>query len=272
MKSGNSELWFSFFAVLVLTLIYVFVVISTGSIPAAGEFFGHSLGIAGFLLMLMTEILYTMRKRSRTARWGRMSIWLKFHIFTGLVGPYMVLLHSSWKFNGLAGIVMLLTVIIVFSGFIGRYIYTAIPRTADGVVLASSQIEAQIIDSEAKLNYLSNTSASAVSTLPKNLIRANNNQRTVFFLIFGYVFYEWEQRWLWWKQKNKVDKSIRPIISQLEKMFRQRRILNRQVASLALSRQLLSLWHAVHVPIGVALFATAFVHITAAIYYATLLR
>ncbi len=34
----------------------------------------------------------------------------------------------------------------------------------------------------------------------------------------------------------------------------------------------LALWHTVHIPIGVALFITAFVHIIAAIYYATLLR
>jgi len=88
--------------------------------------------IIGFILMLMTEILYSWRKRSRSARWGKMSNWLRFHIFTGLVGPYMVLLHTSWKFNGLAGIVLLLTVIIVLSGIVGRYIFTAIPRTADG--------------------------------------------------------------------------------------------------------------------------------------------
>ena len=45
----------------------------------------------------------------------------------------MVLLHSSWKFNGLAGATTLLTIIIVISGFIGRYIYTQIPRTLEGV-------------------------------------------------------------------------------------------------------------------------------------------
>jgi hypothetical protein len=39
-----------------------------------------------------------------------------------------------------------------------------------------------------------------------------------------------------------------------------------------MARRLLSLWHAVHIPIGVALFATAFVHMIGAIYYATLLR
>ena len=272
MKFNNSELWLSFFAVLLLTLVYVFVVISTGSVPAAGEFFGHSLGVAGFILMLMTETLYTLRKRSRSARWGRMSAWLKFHIFTGLVGPYMVLLHSSWKFNGLAGVVMLLTVIIVGSGFIGRYIYTAIPRTVDGAAIASFDLEEEIANSEAKLQHLISTRTSAVNALSQNLIAPNNTQHSTFFLIFGYVFYEWEQRWLWWKQKNNVDISLRPLISQLEKMFRQRRLLRRQVASLALTRQLLSVWHAVHVPIGVSLFTAAFVHIAAAIYYATLLR
>ena len=50
-----------------------------------------------------------------------------------IVGPYMVLLHTSWKFNGLAGATTLLTVIIVVSGFVGRYIFTRIPRTMDGL-------------------------------------------------------------------------------------------------------------------------------------------
>jgi len=71
-------------------------------------------------------------------RFGRMSTWLRFHIFTGLVGPYMVLLHTSWKFNGLAGVTTLLTVVIVISGFVGRYIYTRIPRTAEGMVIEGS--------------------------------------------------------------------------------------------------------------------------------------
>ena len=104
--------------------------------------------------MLMTETLYTLRKRSRRAGWGRMSTWLDFHIFTGLVGPYLVLLHSSWKFNGLAGIVMLLTVVIVASGFIGRYIYTAVPRTAEGAEIEAAQLERQIAEVDGELRRL----------------------------------------------------------------------------------------------------------------------
>src|SRR3990172_6375684 len=94
------ELWLAMLAAILIGGIYGAVVYLTREIPPAADLFGHSLGIIGFIFMLMTETLYSLRKRSRAARWGRMSSWLEFHIFTGLVGPFLVLLHSSWKFNG----------------------------------------------------------------------------------------------------------------------------------------------------------------------------
>lgn len=133
MLRGNRELWLALLAMVLLSGLYGLVVVWTREIPPAGELFGHGIGIIGFLLMLMTETLYSLRKRSRSVKWGRLSTWLQVHIFMGLVGPFMVLLHSSWKFNGLAGVTTLLTVIIVVSGFIGRYIFTRIPRTLDGL-------------------------------------------------------------------------------------------------------------------------------------------
>ena len=184
---GNRELWLSFLAAILITAVYAFVVFWTRAIPPAGAFFGHLLGILGFILMLLTEILYSIRKRSQTAQWGSMASWLQFHIFTGLIGPYMVLLHSSWKFNGLAGATTLLTIIIVISGFIGRYIYTQIPRSLDGVEIETPS---------------------------------------------GQV----------------------------------------QAGALARARRLMAVWHLIHIPLGMALFTAAFIHIGAALYYATLMR
>ena len=94
-QRSNRELWLSFIAIICITIIYIFALTWLNGIPPASEFFGHSIGIIGFVLMLMTETLYSLRKRSHSARWGRMSNWLDFHIFTGLVGPYLVLLHTS---------------------------------------------------------------------------------------------------------------------------------------------------------------------------------
>jgi hypothetical protein len=184
MLRGYKELWLAFLAMLLISGLYAAVYVATRAIPPAYELFGHGIGIIGFILMLMTETLYSLRKRSRSVKWGKMSTWLQSHIFMGLVGPFMVLLHSSWKFNGLAGVSMLLTVIIVISGFIGRYIFTRIPRTMDGL-------------------------------------------------------------------------EIEGTLSQ---------------EALKQARRLMSLWHTIHIPIGMALFISAFVHIGAALYFATLLK
>jgi hypothetical protein len=61
-------------------------------------------------------------------------------------------------------------------------------------------------------------------------------------------------------------------VVQLERMLYRLHQLRRQAGALAAARRLLAVWHAVHIPIGMALFAAAFVHVVAAIYYATLLR
>src|SRR4030042_3395520 len=98
------ELIYAFVACIFTVASYAVVILYTNEIPAASEFYGHIIGILGFLLLLSTATLYSLRKRSRSARWGRMSDALQTHIFTGIVGPFMVLLHSSWKFSGLAGV------------------------------------------------------------------------------------------------------------------------------------------------------------------------
>jgi hypothetical protein len=276
MRHSNRELWLSLIAVLGITLAYLLVVALLNGIPKASDFFGHTIGILGFILMLMTETLYTLRKRSHSARWGRMSSWLEFHIFTGLVGPYMVLLHSSWKFNGLAGVVMLLTVIIVLSGFVGRYIYTAVPRTADGVEMEAYALESQIAAVEAELKgWLAERAADrsvVLSGLAARLAGPDIAVGNSLALIFGRALAEWRFQLRWQLEKRRLDTSIRSQALQLEKMLDRRRQLQRQINSLATARRLLALWHAVHIPIGMALFTAAFIHIAAAIYYATLLR
>jgi hypothetical protein len=219
VRQSNREFWLAIFAILVVSALYFLVITVRGQIPGASGFFGHMIGVIGFLLMLMTEILYSLRKRSRSARWGRMSSWLSLHVFTGIVGPFMILLHSAWSFKGLAGIVTLMTVVIVVSGFIGRYIYTSIPRSAEGIEIESSAIEQEI-------HYI------------ENEIKALDQSQS----------------------------------KHLRQLLKRQDTLQRQTASLVRTRRLLSLWHTVHIPLGMALFTSAFIHIGAALYYATLLR
>jgi hypothetical protein len=221
MLERSRELLYALVAVVFITIVYFLMLSLTRGIPTASGLYGHSMGILGFVLMLLTESLYTLRKRQKNAGWGKMARWLEFHIFTGIVGPYLVLLHTSWKFNGLAGVVMLLTAVIVASGFIGRYIYTAVPRTADGIELSLMEIEARIalLDKQ-----ISQPGGSVLST------------------------------------------------GEIQRLASQRARLRRQAGRAVTMRRMLALWHTVHIPIGLGLFALAFVHAGAAIYYAVLLH
>ena len=139
----HKELVLALLAVVGITVLYTGYVQAV-AVPAASGLLGHSLGILGFGLMLMTETLYSLRKRAMRRPRGSMRSWLQFHIFTGIVGSYLVVLHSAWSFNGLAGGLTLMTVVVVISGFIGRYIYTAAPRTADGVVIEAQVLQVQL--------------------------------------------------------------------------------------------------------------------------------
>jgi hypothetical protein len=86
MLRGYTELWLAVFVCVLITGGYGAMVVLNQGVPAASELFGHTIGIIGFILMLMTETFYSLRKRVRFAAWGKLSTWLKFHIFMGLGG------------------------------------------------------------------------------------------------------------------------------------------------------------------------------------------
>jgi hypothetical protein len=271
MLHKASELWLALLAILFITLVYLFVMVVGAGIPAASSLFGHGIGIVGFLLMVMTETLYTLRKRSRSARWGSMATWLQFHIFTGLVGPYMVLLHTSWRFNGVAGVLMLLTVLVVASGFVGRYIYTAIPRTADGAELLETEIERLMIRLEHSLAEQLETLPADLSPFGRRLALAEEPAAGGAFALRRVVS-GWRERRELWALRRHLDPAQRAQIERLQDLLHEHHTLRRERASLVAMRRLLAIWHAVHIPIGLGLFSLALVHIVAAVYYADLLH
>jgi hypothetical protein len=123
------ELLYALAAIVVVTALYVVAYTQAGHFPAASGWVGHGIGIAGSVLMVMTATLYSLRKLRAGASWGSTASWLRFHMVTGLVGPYMVLLHTAMHFRGIAGLAMLLTVAVVASGLTGRFLYTRVPRS-----------------------------------------------------------------------------------------------------------------------------------------------
>lgn len=260
-------------AIAVITLVYVFLAMRLGGLIAPNSLGGQVLGGVGFLLMVMTATLYPLRKRLRqAAQWGSMQSWLRFHIFTGVGGPYLVLLHTSWSFAGLAGVVTILMVVVVVSGFIGRYIYTGIPRSAVGVELGSTDLKSQIAESELQVQEWLAANAELGRDLPEDVTALPPIPYNTLPLVFGRVFLEWGHQWRWWRVARRLKGVPRRKLGELGTLLRRRRGLRYQIASLVLARRVLALWHAFHIPISVALFTTAFAHILAAAYFVTLAK
>ena len=93
----------------------------------AGSPFGGALGVSGAILML-GPLVYLVIKRVKpikaaVTRHVSMRTLLAWHIYAALLGSLLVLLHTGHKFESVLGISLTaLTLIVVFSGFVGRYL------------------------------------------------------------------------------------------------------------------------------------------------------
>jgi hypothetical protein len=264
--SDNFELTLSFLVVIFLGGVYI--VYEAVSTPAGGHPFGHALGILGALLMVMTEVLYSARKRWRIFTFGRMRHWLSFHIFTGIVGPALVLMHTGLAFRGLAGLTMLLTVLVVASGFLGRYIYTAVPRTMGGMEVERRSLEAQAAHRQEELLAW----AAARPERVQSLVR----QETALALGGGDLspldlmtrrLREWQERRRLHAAILQLEKEEKRKATELERVLQQQQRLRRQIGSLQAVGRMMVWWRALHVPLGLTLFTAMFIHIFAAVYF-----
>jgi hypothetical protein len=269
MLQSNFELRLSFLVVIFLAVIYV--AYEAIAIPAGGHPFGHALGILGTVLMIMTETLYSMRKRSRLINFGRMRHWLSFHIFTGIVGPALVLMHTGLAFRGLAGLTMLLTILVVASGFLGRYIYTAVPRTLAGTEVDRRALEDDIARQRAELQAWSQNKSQRIQDLINQETNAIADQSAA---TIGAIL---TRRWQEWREDRRIKAALRRLeqeeqarLHEMETMLRRQRRLARQIRSLATVRRMMGLWHTFHVPLGLTLFTAVAIHVLATIYYGAL--
>ncbi len=88
--------------------------------------------------------LYSLRKRWRfLRRLGGLRAWLDAHILLGIVGPLLIVLHTSFKFRGIVSVSFWSMVIVAASGFVGRFLYLQLPRSSRGHELSLSEAESE---------------------------------------------------------------------------------------------------------------------------------
>ncbi len=118
---------------LVATALIMIILVVWGGVALhvsprfAGSSLGGALGVSGALLMLGPFVYLVIKrvKRIKTVvtRHVSMRTLLAWHIYAGLFGSLLALLHTGHKFESALGSALTaLTLIVVFSGFVGRYL------------------------------------------------------------------------------------------------------------------------------------------------------
>ena len=98
----------------------------------------------GFLAvaLFLGIFLYPIRKNWKwLSRQGNSRHWLDIHIVLGLTAPFIVALHATLKFGGIAGMAFWFMFAVSLSGVVGRYLYTQIPRSLNAAELSRRELE-----------------------------------------------------------------------------------------------------------------------------------
>lgn len=87
-----------------------------------GSLLGSALAIGGAVLMLV-PLAYTLAKRLFGMRGASLRAFLAVHIYTALVGAILAVLHTGHKFDNPLGVLLsAVMLVVVLSGFVGRYL------------------------------------------------------------------------------------------------------------------------------------------------------
>ncbi len=112
----------------------------------AGSYVGGILGIAGALLLLATFAYVPIKRlpwlRRLTTRIVSLRTALNIHVYAGVFGAVLGLIHTGHKFESLLGIALVsLMLAVVFSGLVGRYFMTFVSDELREKRISLSQLE-----------------------------------------------------------------------------------------------------------------------------------
>lgn len=230
---------------------------------------GQGMGIVGTAMIGLGVTGYSARKRLRfLSKAGALSHWLQVHIFLCTLGPFLVLLHTTFKFGGIVSIAFWSMAIVVASGVFGRYVYVRIPKTINGRFLTMDAVADKVRDltrdiakgTGLKLEEIETfLGASAALVSPMGLagalsfaMREDFRQRKELRGLRKFL------------HDRDVPSDLRgPVLTLVD----EQRKLRRQALLLQPFQRLFRYWHVIHLPLAIVMFLILAVHVTVSILF-----
>lgn len=229
--------------------------------------FSHGLGIVGASMIIIGITMYSTRKRVR-ALWnlGKLSIWLEVHIFLCLLGPMLVIYHTTFKAGGIAAITLWTMLSVAASGIVGRFLYVLIPRTTAGSEMTTNQINEQF-DAQEKILLESEIGRDLRQTIDLSFAKIKRPEN-ISQTIRAFLHLQKLKR----QVRSMVHSTVRN--SQVEHRAAHKLVRVASARATLIQKSLLLnqvdklffYWHAIHVPFTAIMLVTLSVHIGIALW------
>jgi hypothetical protein len=222
-------------------------------------------------MILLGVGLYSLRKRVRAlSRVGTLKSWLHFHIFLCLLGPFLVLLHTTFRFGGLVAIAFWSMAMVVASGVFGRWIYVWIPKTVNGRFLQARELQDQmrglLEDVEAGLRL---PAAQVLELLDIGSEPASDGPSGIVSAVGLSVRYRWTRR----RDRTRIERHLsaagvpEPTRAALVDRLQEDRLRRQQAALIRPFQRAFRYWHAFHLPLAVVMLLVLIVHVGVAVAF-----
>lgn len=226
---------------------------------------GHGLGILGTLMMIVGVAIYMIRKRVRKFHsLGFLKHWLELHIFLCTLGPIFVLFHTAFKFGGIVAVSFWSMVMVVLSGFIGRFIYIQIPRSIKGNELTLDEIKSYKSGLTKTLRSKYGISDETINKLDVTLNRKSGEQQKLLESVLNSVKDYFRYPGLIRKIKSEISgvaASEKSEQKELTKLIKEHLQLEHRIGMLKNMQRLFHYWHVFHLPFAVAMFVIMVIHV-----------
>ncbi len=230
-----------------------------------GIVFGY-IGSAMMVLMLS----YSLRKRTKLLG-KRITLrnWLKLHIYLGVCGPLFIVLHSSFKVQGLIAVAFWSMIAVALSGYLGRYLYQLIPRNQEGDELTMTEVDKQVQLTTEILRDKYGLAPEQLAQLEILSKRMISTEGSFLRLLVGAIMADFARPMLTRRLMKDMKRSFASVdrgLKQLARLALERAALARRIEMLDRTREVFHYWHVIHKPFAIIMYLIMGVHIGIAIW------
>lgn len=198
---------------------------------------------------------------------GKLKYWFRIHMILGVLGPTLVLFHTTFRVGSVnASVALYCMILVASSGLIGKFVYTRIHK---GLYGSRSSLK----EAREELAGSTDSVKSKLHFFPKveewvNQFEYQSLEQKRGFLagVWHFLSFDVRRIFLVWRCKKNIHQILgngrmEDIADDAVQLVASYLIQIQTVAQFKKCEQIFSAWHVLHIPLMYMMVATAIFHV-----------